>query len=244
MCKETPEDALLLARETDGALASQALAGNERAFEALVERYRSGLLQFLLRMLGDEDRAWDVLQHVLLQLYTHLPTLRLERTFKAWLFQVAHHRAIDELRHPRLLSLSELDLSEDEQGQEMTSPFLVDPQALPEEQVEYHELQQCLHQAIATLPNRSQTIVRLRSTTSLTFKEIGTILQISESTAKTSFLRAKPLLRRVLGVEHASELLPTGTPWMNMHMRWEQGETHSMDKGRGALNRRSRSRRW
>src|SRR5689334_17331164 len=83
---------------SDGLLASQALEGDEVAFETLVRRYSSPLFHFIYHLLGDYDRSCDVLQLVMLQLYTSLPTLHREKSFKSWLFKVAHNRAVDELR--------------------------------------------------------------------------------------------------------------------------------------------------
>lgn len=204
----THEESSSLSARRDGELARFALEGDERAFEALVTRYNSQLFHFIYRLLGDYDRAWDVLQQVMIQLYKSLSTLRPEGTFKAWLFQVAYHRAIDDLRRKRMVYLSELDLAENESN--VPSAFIVDGHVLPEGRAEYHELQSRLQQAIADLPERFRTIVRLHYTDQLTFREISAILHIPEATAKTYFQRAKPLLRQALQAKHAYELLPAG----------------------------------
>jgi RNA polymerase sigma factor (sigma-70 family) len=67
-----------------------------------------------------------------------------------------------------------------------------------EDQVEYHEVQQVIYQAIADLPPKYRPIVWLRYTTLLNFGEIGRILHIPEATAKTYFQRAKLRLRQTL----------------------------------------------
>ncbi len=72
---------------SDGILLGQSLAGDEYAFEALVSRYRSPLLEYMRRVLKDDEQAHDVLQFVLLQLYVSRPTLLRDVPLKAWLFQ-------------------------------------------------------------------------------------------------------------------------------------------------------------
>ena len=49
---------------SDAILAQQTLAGDQRAFEALVQRYSVPLFNLIYRFLGDYDQACDVLQQV------------------------------------------------------------------------------------------------------------------------------------------------------------------------------------
>src|SRR5258708_19664854 len=79
-------------------LLRQSLAGDEYAFEALVSRFRSPLLNSIRCILKDDEQAYDVLQFVLLRLYVSQPTLLKDVPLRAWLFQVAHNRCMDELR--------------------------------------------------------------------------------------------------------------------------------------------------
>lgn len=193
--------------QPDGVLASRFLQGNERAFELLVLRYSSPLLHFISHMLGDYDRSSDVLQQVLIKFYRALPTLHRDGTFKPWLFQVAYHQVIDEVRGKRTISLSEFDLI-DEENEGMQYSF-IDPSPSPQEQLEYQDLCLRMQRAINDLPERFQIIARLRYTEQLTFREIGERLHIPEATAKTYFQRSKPLLRSALHTQHLSELLPS-----------------------------------
>jgi DNA-directed RNA polymerase specialized sigma24 family protein len=59
----------------DDVLVQQAHIGDQNGFEILVERYSALLFQLISRMVRDEHLAYDVLQHVFLQLYRSLPTL-------------------------------------------------------------------------------------------------------------------------------------------------------------------------
>lgn len=182
---------------TDGVLAQQTLAGDQYAFELLVQRYSKPLYNFIYRFLGDYDQASDILQQVFLQLYISLPKLRIGEPLKAWLFQVARNRCLDELRRKRAIPFSELESINDEDD---VSPVatIADSSPLPEELAEHHDLQQCLQTAIQTLPPRFRSVVALRYAGQLRFSEIGQVLNMPEATAKTYFQRAKPLLRAAL----------------------------------------------
>src|SRR3989440_10322021 len=182
---------------TDGMLVKQTLAGDERAFEKLVQRYHVPLFNFICHCLGDYDLACDVAQHVFLKLYISMPTLRTAEPLKAWLFQVARNRCLDELRRKRAIHFSELESSNDD---DELSPLatMPDHSPLPEDLAEHHDLQQSLHQAIQTLPPKFRAVVSLRYAAQLSFSEIGLALDMPEATAKTYFQRAKPLLRKAL----------------------------------------------
>src|SRR5258706_6937845 len=94
---------------TDGLLAQQSLAGDQYAFESLVHRYSTPLFNFIYRFLSDYDQACDILQHVFIQLHNSLPSLRTDKPLKAWLFQVARNRCLDELRRKHAIYFSELE---------------------------------------------------------------------------------------------------------------------------------------
>jgi RNA polymerase sigma factor (sigma-70 family) len=187
----------------DGVLASQTLSGEHRAFEALVLRYTTPLFNFICRFLGDYDQACDISQQVFLQLYISLPTLRTNEPLKAWLFQVARNRCLDELRRKHAIHFSELETTSDDDD---LSPLatLPDTSPLPEELAERHDLQSCLQQAIQSLPPKFRSVVVLRYANQMSFSEIGQILQMPEATAKTYFQRAKPLLRTALAAERST----------------------------------------
>jgi RNA polymerase sigma-70 factor (ECF subfamily) len=182
---------------SDGVLAQQILAGDQQAFETLVQRYSTPLFSFIYRFLGDYDQACDVSQQVFLQLYLSLPTLRTSDPLRAWLFQVARNRCLDELRRKHAIHFSELESTSDE---EELSPLaaLPDTSPLPEELAERHDLQECLQRAIEELPPKFRSVVLLRYAGQLSFSEIGQVLAMPEATAKTYFQRAKPLLRTAL----------------------------------------------
>ena len=189
---------------SDGVLASQTLAGDQKAFEILVHRYSTPLFNFICHFLGDYDQACDISQQVFLQLYISLPTLRTSEPLKAWLFQVARNRCLDELRRKRAIHFSDLEATTDD---EELSPLaaMPDNSPLPEELAERHDLQLRLQQAIQTLPPKFRSVVVLRYASQLSFSEIGQILKMPEATAKTYFQRAKPLLRTALAAERPTK---------------------------------------
>jgi RNA polymerase sigma-70 factor (ECF subfamily) len=189
---------------SDSALLASSLAGDDLAFECIVQRYQAPLYNFIRRSLGDYEQAFDVVQFVFMQLYISLPKLymnlssaRTKTPLKSWLFQVAWNRCMDELRKNRPLVFSELEVEESEEGLPFLS-VIPDNCPLPEEIAEQHDLRCILCRAIETLPPKFRLVVSLRYTRDLSFMEIGNLLHMPENTAKTYFQRARPLLRQAL----------------------------------------------
>ena len=192
----------------DGVLVGQALTGDERAFATLVERYQDPLLGYIRGMLKDGEQSSDVLQQVLLQLYISLPTLNRQTRLNGWLFRVAHNRCIDELRKRYRSNVVCFSALERESTEEELSPVerIADSQPLPEEVVVQQDLHDRLRRAIDVLPPKVRRVVHLRCGRDLSFAEIGRLLKMPETTAKTYFYRARPLLGAALarGVQGVS----------------------------------------
>jgi RNA polymerase sigma-70 factor, ECF subfamily len=181
---------------SDGVLVQQALNGDQEAFEVLVSRYQQSLFGLIYHYVGEYREAEDVLQQVWLQLYLSLATLRAHVYIKPWLFTVARNRSLDVLRHKRLLSFSEVELSNKEDEVEFLDA-IPDTSPSPEELAERHDLQREIQRAIQSLPHTYRSVVWLSYGRQLNFAEIGRILNVPGSTVKTQFNRAKPLLRAV-----------------------------------------------
>lgn len=186
---------------SDGFLLTQSLAGDECAFEALVCQYRTPLLNYIRHFLKEDEQAYDVLQFVLLQLYVSQPRLLRHRPLRAWLFQVARRRCLDELRKQRrdlaAIHFSQLSREDETEGISLIESIR-DPRPLPEEIVEQLDKGVALQQALGRLPLAFRSIVHLRYCGQLTFAEIGCTLKMPTSTVKTYFYRALPRLHSAL----------------------------------------------
>ena len=189
---------------SDGTLAQQSLDGDQYSFEMLVEHYRPLLFNSIYQILGDYDQSCDILQQVFLQLYLSLPTLKRDKSLRGWLLKVARNRCLDELRRKHAMPFSALETAEDEDEVSLLLS-LSDPNPLPEEVAEQHDLRSNVQRAIDGLPLRYRRVVLLRYAGQRSFAEIGQALSIPAATAKTHFQRAKVLLRAALEAEMLSQ---------------------------------------
>ena len=190
----------------DSRLAARVRAGDESAFEVLVQRYQGLLHRFAQTQVGSEQ-ALDIVQFVWLQFYRSLPALRSDPNLivrdlplKNWLLRVARNRCMDEIRwrkrHPWLF-FSQMEGVEDEDGVPVLYALL-DTTPIPEECALRKDGQECLHKAMLLLPILPRTVVWLRYAEALSFTEIAQRLHIPPATAKAYFQRARPKLRTAL----------------------------------------------
>src|SRR5436309_12034302 len=87
-----------LQAQPDGRLTQLAREGHERAFEALVRRYRRELFCYCRRLMPEAASAEDTVQQALLQAWRALKAGAEVRDVRAWLYRIAHNVAISQLR--------------------------------------------------------------------------------------------------------------------------------------------------
>ena len=77
----------------DETLVARAAAGDDSAFEAIVQRYQERVFRLASRLTSDSE-APDVLQDTFLQVYRHLPSFRGDSQFGTWLYRIATNAAL------------------------------------------------------------------------------------------------------------------------------------------------------
>ncbi|MDQ6914609.1 MAG: hypothetical protein M3155_02210, partial [Actinomycetota bacterium] len=90
----------LLRMQTDARLVDLVRAGNDRAFEAIVERYRRPLLRYCGRLLPP-TRAEDVVQQAFLNAFAALRRDEAAIDLRPWLYRIAHNAALNALERRR-----------------------------------------------------------------------------------------------------------------------------------------------
>jgi DNA-directed RNA polymerase specialized sigma24 family protein len=83
----------------DADVVTSFLEGEERAFQELVERYQTRLLNFIYRTIGDREKAEDLVQEVFIRVYRHLHRFDRSKKFSTWAYTIASNLAKNELRN-------------------------------------------------------------------------------------------------------------------------------------------------
>ena len=163
------------------------------ALEALYGRYSGAVYSLAMRLLRDSGAAEEVTQDVFFNVWRRASSYREDRgSVRAWLFSIAHHRTIDELRRwrrERTQIQYGVDLST------MPSDDGGDPMRYATAQFERSQLNDALH----TLRPEQREVVFLAYFRGLTHSEISKHLGQPLGTVKTRMRLGLRKLREVLG---------------------------------------------
>jgi RNA polymerase sigma-70 factor (ECF subfamily) len=85
-------------RERDALIALRCRLGEPEAFAELVRELERPLLYYAAKLLGDENRAFDVLQEVWLTAFRTVHRLEEAASLRAWLYRIAHGLVVDRIR--------------------------------------------------------------------------------------------------------------------------------------------------
>jgi RNA polymerase sigma-70 factor, ECF subfamily len=174
----------------DVELVELVLAGEQNAFEVIVERYKDAVQNLAYRMLGNSTEAEDVTQEVFVRAYTQLATYKPAHKFSTWLLSIASHLAIDQLRRRRFLALPLEDV-----------PFLewmADLGTGPEQSALQGEQQDEIQVYLQRLPSKYRAVIVLRYWYDLSYEEISTALNLTPALVKARLHRARELLARYI----------------------------------------------
>lgn len=128
------------------------------------------LTRYAARLLGDADRARDVVQDTFVKLMAQPPGTVNGHTVE-WLFTVCRHRALDVLRKEGRMRRFEAG-----QVERVTA---ADPR--PGKALEHAETQAAVLRLIDRLPPNQQEVVRLKFQNGFSYKEISRITELSVS---------------------------------------------------------------
>jgi RNA polymerase sigma-70 factor (ECF subfamily) len=192
-------DEQLLARYTRGDLT---------AMEVLLARYKRPLFHFVLRLIGERNRAEDLLQDTFLRMVENAASFEGTASLRTWLYRIARNLCIDELRRRKHRKHPSLDAH----GREGDGSSLYDrvpgSEAGPDRRMVDRELSRRMASAIDELPHDQREVFVLRQVQCLSFKEIAEITDVSENTVKSRMRYALERLQRALSDyrEYAEEL--------------------------------------
>ena len=169
-------------------------AGDDRAFEQLVERHQRLVVGTVGRMLGTGSDAEDIAQQVFVRVWKNAKRYEPRAKFTTWLLKITRNLVFNELRrrsrHPQVPLQSE---SEEEER-----PLKDDHAVAPDASLLAHELQEAVDAAIANLPETQRMAVILRRYDELSYEEIAETLDQSVSAVKSLLFRARTELRESL----------------------------------------------
>lgn len=194
---------------SDALLLEGLRAGEEAAFEDLVQRFSQPVYNVVYRLLSDPGETSDVVQEVFLKVFRSVGSFRGQSTLKTWIYRIAINETHNHRRWRHRRKDHEIGL-EDEQGDGMTyEQVLPDTGRSPFEVTLDRESEALLEQALEQVKPAFRTALILRDVEGLSYEEIAEILDVSLGTVKSRLVRGREALRAVLTekVEQAPRLV-------------------------------------
>jgi RNA polymerase sigma-70 factor (ECF subfamily) len=168
--------------------------GTAGAFvEELFGKHHNEIYAYLVRMLRDPELAADLTQDAFVKAYRNYETLEKPENARAWLYQIAHRVALDELRRRKIVRF--LPWTGESRGAAPSAEHLAMELRLSGD----------LQRALARIPERQRAALLLAELHDLTGLELAAALGVSHVAARALLTRARESLRQALAAERAAE---------------------------------------
>src|SRR5579863_901908 len=181
-----------MAIDSDLELMLRVRSGDADSFGLLLNRYRRPLIRYFCRMVRDQALAEDLAQEVFLRVYQARERYQPEARFTTWLYRIATNLALNALRDRRDAEMP----AEPESGEgDPPEARIVDARPTIEQHLILSERERAIRQAVESLPDNQRAAVILHKYQEVDYRQIATILEVSESAVKSLLFRAYETLR-------------------------------------------------
>jgi len=161
-------------------------AGSRKAYNELYNSYAKAMYNICYRMMNNAEEAQDMLQESFVDAFRRLESFRFESTFGAWLKKIVINKCINALEKRKIIWADE----------EIPDDYAAGNESIDEE--ELHLSVEKVKKAMNCLPEGARIVFSLYLLEGYDHTEISEILNISESTSKTQFMRARQLVKEIM----------------------------------------------
>lgn len=180
---------------TDADVMLRVKAGDQAAFDYLVQKYRRAMISFMYRMAHNSAAAEDLAQEVFLRVYRSRDTYAASAKFTTWLYRIATNLAVNyarDTRHEKPENTVSLDQPDEETGLTMD---VADNSLTVEQNILRRERMAAIRKHVQELPERQRMAVVMHKYQGMDYRQIAEVLHLSESATKSLLFRAYETLR-------------------------------------------------
>ena len=174
-----------------------AVEGDIESFEKLIKIYEKRIYNICLRLLKDQEEAYDAAQEVCIKIWKQLSQFKGDSKFSTWVYRIATNTCIDLLRKQKKRE-NEVTLFTDDEEQEERLTDLTDIWKDMSEQLAGDELRSVIWQGIQELKVDHRMVIVLRDVEGKSYDEIANALGVSIGTIKSRLSRARQQLKKIL----------------------------------------------
>lgn len=171
---------------------NQAAKGDRVACNAIVNKYRDSLMNYIMNIVPNREDAEDICQESFQKCFNNLPKYNHNYAFSTWLYTIAQNSSFDFLRknkNPSATALSESEINRQKRG--------ANTALSPEEVMINSQAIENLLKTIQKMPEIYRKISELRFINDFPLEEISKELDLPINTVKTRISRAKKLLNEI-----------------------------------------------
>ncbi len=179
---------------TDEELIRRFQAGDETAFEEIVNRYKNRLMNFAYRFVLDREEAEDIVQDTFLKVYQNRYAYKEIAKFSTWIYTITANLAktiLRKRRNRKMFFFSRL-------GPEDKDMDFPSNERDTQSKIEGKFNEQTIQKAIIKLPEHFRTAIILRDIQELSYEEISNIINAPLGTVKSRINRARLKLQEDL----------------------------------------------
>ncbi len=182
--------------QSDLLLVQRVQKGEKQAFDLLVRKYQSRVLNLVGRFVRNPEEAEDVAQEAFIKAYRALRSFRGDSAFYTWLYRIAVNSAKNHLAaQGRQVATSDIDAQDAEQfeGAERLREY-----DTPEGILLGKEITRHMDGALQALPEDLRVAVTLRELEGLSYDEIAQVMECPVGTVRSRIFRAREAIAKVL----------------------------------------------
>jgi RNA polymerase sigma-70 factor (ECF subfamily) len=190
------------AQPTDAQLVARAGDGDPLACEPIMRRHNRLLVLTERSIASDEAQAQDAVQEAYLHAFSRLASFRGEAALGTWLARITINVALDaQRRNGRLVSMDDRPETLVDAARESAMASFSAATDEPDAIVARGQMRELLQSVIERLPPIYRSVFMLRAVQEMSVDETAFCLHVSEAVVKTRYLRARAMLRDMLGAQ-------------------------------------------
>lgn len=172
--------------------------GYVEAFEELISSHQTRVYNIALKMLKNEEDAYDASQDALLKAFKYIKNFKEESSFSTWIYRITVNVCLDMIKKNKekrnVISIEQQISLKDN---DVTIQFEDKSQNVMEDILK-NERKKVLHEAIDALPAHHREMIILRDIEGFSYEEIAQITKNNAGTVKSKINRARNALKKIL----------------------------------------------
>ena len=168
--------------------------GDEFAFEILVRRHQTSVLNLVYRYVGDRTKAKDLAQEVFIRVWRAANCYEPKARFTTWMYRITANLCLNELKSVKGKKLVQLEAEEEDRQNTNFEPHF-DASQSPEDLLLAEERSRQVAEALQSLPENQRMALILKRYDNLSYDEIAKIMECSLSAVESLLVRAKKNLQ-------------------------------------------------